>query len=56
MSKVETAKLKEIVKNLMLLQEYERKQIALILFGSTLNDISRKEAETIYKSLNKGGA
>ena len=55
MSKVETAKLKEIVKNLMLLQEYERKQIALILFGSTLNDISRKEAETIYKSLNKRG-
>jgi hypothetical protein len=55
MSKAETAKLKEIVKNLMLLQEYERKQIALILFGSTLTDISRKEAETIYKSLNKGG-
>jgi len=56
MTKVETAKLKEIVKNLMLLPEYKRKQIALILFGSTLTDISRKEAETIYKSLNKGGA
>jgi len=56
MSKVETAKLKEIVKNLMLLQEYERKQIALILIGSTLTDISREEAETINKSLNKGGA
>ena len=55
MSKVETAKLKEIVKNLMLLQEYERKQIALILIGSTLTDISREEAETINKSLNKGG-
>jgi len=56
MSKVKTAKLKEIVKNLMLLQEYERKQIALILIGSTLTDISREEAETINKSLNKGGA
>ena len=56
MSKAETAKLKEIVKNLMLLQEYERKQIALILIGSTLTDISREEAETINKSLNKGGA
>jgi len=56
MTKVETAKLKEIVKNLMLLPEYKRKQILFILIGSTLTDISRKEAETINKSFNKGGA
>ena len=56
MNKVETAKLKEIVKNLMLLPEYKRKQIALILIVSTLNDISREEAETINKNFNKGGA
>ena len=53
MNKVETEKLKDIVKNLMLLPEYKRKQIALILIGSTLTDISREEAETINNNRRK---
>jgi len=53
MNKVETEKLKDIVKNLMLLPEYKRKQIALILIGSTLTDISREEAEKINNNRRK---
>ena len=39
--------LSEIVKELLNLPEYKRKQLALILIGSTLTDLSKKEAETV---------
>jgi len=51
----ETMELWQIVENLMLLPEYKRKQIALILIGSTLTDISREEAEIINGCFKKGG-
>jgi hypothetical protein len=51
----ETMELWQIVENLMLLPEYKRKQIALILIGSTLTDISREEAEIINGCFKKRG-
>ena len=52
----ETMELWQIVEKLMLLPEYKKKQIALILIGSTLTDISREEAEIINGCFKKGGA
>tara|TARA_X000001036_G_C20532197_1_gene746710 strand:+ start:240 stop:437 length:198 start_codon:yes stop_codon:yes gene_type:complete len=45
--------LSEIARELLNLSEYKRKQLALILIGSTLTDISRKEAETITNAASK---
>ena len=39
--------LSEMARELLNLPEYKRKQLALILIGSTLTDISKKEAETV---------
>jgi len=42
-----------IAEQLLELHEYERKQLALILISSTLNEISQKEAHEIAERLNQ---
>jgi len=43
--------LSEIAKEILNLPEYRRKQLALILIGSTLTDTSKKEAEIVTECL-----
>ena len=42
---------KQIITKIMILPEYQRKQILSILIASMLNELSNKEAENIYNEI-----
>jgi hypothetical protein len=42
---------KQIITKIMILPEYQRKQILSILIASMLNELSNKEAENTYNEI-----